>query len=50
MEETPQESRYTLMLIGIFIAFFQAGFQKLKNDPEANHKILMLRNSFSLKG
>ena len=33
-----------------FIAFFQAGFQKLKNDPEANHKILMLRNSFSLKG
>ena len=36
-------------LLGILIALFQAGFRQLKDDPEANQKLLQLRNAVSIK-
>jgi uncharacterized protein involved in exopolysaccharide biosynthesis len=36
-------------LLGVFIALFQAGFQRLKNDPEATAKFHLLRRALSLK-
>ena len=35
--------------LGIFIALFQAGFQRLKDDPEATVKLHLLRRAISLK-
>jgi tyrosine-protein kinase Etk/Wzc len=37
-------------LVGIFIAFIQAGLRKLNDDPETNQKLHVLRNAMSLKG
>ena len=36
-------------LLGIFIALFQAGFERLKDDPEATGKLHLLRKAFSLE-
>ncbi len=34
---------------GVFTALFQAGFKRLKDDPEASSKFLLLRSALSLK-
>ena len=36
-------------LLGIFIALFQSGFERLKDDPEATDKLHLLRRAFSFK-
>jgi len=36
-------------LFGVFMALFQAGFRRLKDDPEATAKLHLLRRAFSLK-
>ena len=36
-------------LIGIFWALVQAGFERLKEDPEASSKLALLRRAFSLR-
>jgi len=37
------------LFIGIFLALFQAGFQRLKDDPESTQKLSILRRAFSAK-
>jgi hypothetical protein len=34
-------------LLGVFIALLQAGFKRLKNDPETTQKLSILRRAFS---
>jgi uncharacterized protein involved in exopolysaccharide biosynthesis len=36
-------------LFGVFMALFQAGFRRLKDDPEATVKLRLLRRAISLK-
>lgn len=36
-------------LFGVFVALFQAGFRRLKDDPEASLKLQLLRRALSLK-
>jgi uncharacterized protein involved in exopolysaccharide biosynthesis len=33
-------------ILGVFIALFQAGFQRLKDDPETTQKLGILRRAF----
>jgi uncharacterized protein involved in exopolysaccharide biosynthesis len=37
------------LFIGVFVALFQVGFRRLKDDPEANLKLYILRRALSLK-
>jgi uncharacterized membrane protein len=34
--------------IGLLVALLQIGFRRLKNDPEASHKLGILRRSLSI--
>jgi uncharacterized protein involved in exopolysaccharide biosynthesis len=36
-------------LLGVLIVLFQAGLQRLKNDPEANEKIALLKRALSVE-
>jgi uncharacterized protein involved in exopolysaccharide biosynthesis len=37
------------LFIGIFLALFQAGLQRMKDDPESTQKLSILRRAFSAK-